>query len=102
MKKGIFNAYVKYVCKGLEIKKSDLFKKNREEKISNARWVLWLMCYQRPMSIIQIVDLMSEKGYVTSRGTIKHGINKASNYTDPDLIEFISKGIESYNHDKAL
>jgi hypothetical protein len=102
MKKGIFNAYVKYVCKGLDVKKSDIFKKTREEKILNARWILWLMCYQRPMTILQIVDLMSENGYVTSRQNIENGISRLTELNDPDVESFIYNGVELYSHSDVL
>jgi len=98
MKKGIFNIYVKYVCGGLDVKKSDLFKKDTTRKISNARWILWVMCYQRPMSIMQIVDLMSDNGYVTSRQNVE---NKLTEQQDPDVFNFINKGIELYEHQES-
>ncbi len=101
MKKGIFNIYVKYVCSGLDVKKSDLFKKDTTRKISNARWILWVMCYQRPMSIMQIVDLMSDNGYVTSRQNVENGINKLTEQQDPDVFNFINKGIELYEHQES-
>ena len=50
------------------------------------------------MNILQISDLMSERGYTTSRQTIEYGISKINNEADPDVQEFISIAIQKYNH----
>ena len=62
MKRGIFNRYVDYVCKEMNITREQLFAKNRSAKPSTARFLLYNICYQRPMTIVQIVDLMAENG----------------------------------------
>ncbi len=101
MKKGIFNLYVDYVCSGLDIERYELFKRTREMRITNARWVLYVMCYNRPMTPTQISDLMSDNGHVTSRQNIMHGINKLQENQDPDVFNFINEGIELYDHQKV-
>jgi hypothetical protein len=45
------------------------------------------------MTIVQIVDLMSENGYDTNRTTIEYGIKKVSEETDKDVLNFINKCI---------
>tara|TARA_R110000803_G_scaffold189589_1_gene252090 strand:+ start:1089 stop:1394 length:306 start_codon:yes stop_codon:yes gene_type:complete len=100
MKRGIFNNYVKQLCKEIGISEKELFKKNRAGKVSSARFILYSMCYQRPMNILQIVDLMSERGYTTSRQTIEYGIEKVNTNPDPDIQEFINNTIGLYNHNE--
>ena len=95
MKRGIFNKYVKLLCKEVGISEKDLFKKSKASKISSARFILYSMCYQRPMNILQISDLMSERGYTTSRQTIEYGISKINTESDPDVQEFISNTIQN-------
>ena len=53
------------------------------------------------MNILQISDLMSERGYTTSRQTIEYGISKVNNDSDPDVQEFISNTIQKYNHSEV-
>lgn len=101
MKRGIFNRYVKLLCKEIGISEKELFKKNKLSKVSSARFILYSMCYQRPMNILQISDLMSERGYTTSRQTIEYGISKVNKDADPDVQEFISKIVEKYNHSEV-
>ena len=98
MKRGIFNNYVKQLCKAIDISENDLFEKNRSVKLSSARFILYSMCYQRPMNILQIVDLMSERGYATSRQTVEYGIEKVNTSPDPDIQKFINETIGLYNH----
>ena len=101
MKRGIFNKYVNLLCKEVGISEKDLFKKSKASKISSARFILYSMCYQRPMNILQISDLMSERGYTTSRQTIEYGISKINTESDPDVQEFISNTIQKYNHSEV-
>ena len=89
MKKGIFNKYVNYVCKGASVSKDELFSKVKVGKISSARFLLYSICYQRPMTINQILDLMHENGYDTDRTTIEYGIKKMAKETDKDVLTFI-------------
>lgn len=93
MKRGIFNRYVNFVCEGIGISRDSLFSKNKEEKISSARFLLYSICYQRPMTIIQILDLMSENGYDTNRNSIEYGLEKMSKETDKDVLDFIKECI---------
>lgn len=101
MKRGIFNRYVKLLCKEIGISEKELFKKNKLSKVSSARFILYSMCYLRPMNILQISDLMSERGYTTSRQTIEYGISKIIAEADPDVEEFISRTIQKYNHSEV-
>ena len=101
MKRGIFNKYVRVLCKETGVTEKQLFKKDRSEKVSSARFILYAICYQRPMNILQILDLMEERGYKVARQTIKHGIEKVNNDSDPDVQEFISNTIQKYNHSEV-
>ena len=73
MKRGIFNRYVDYVCQRNEHNKRATIQKNRTAEVSTARFLLYTICYQRPMTIVQIVDLMAENGYDIARSAVEYG-----------------------------
>lgn len=89
MKRGIFNRYVDYICQEMNVSKKELFSKNRTSRVSTARFLLYSICYQRPMTIIQIVDLMGENGYEIARSAVEYGIKKYENTGDVDIDWFI-------------
>ena len=99
MKRGIFNKYVNYVCSELGISKKELFSRSRAEKLSRARFLLYSVCYQRPMSIIQIVDLMSENGYSITRQNVEYGISKINESEDIDVLNFIDSALDYCNEE---
>tara|TARA_R110000737_G_scaffold44042_1_gene64459 strand:- start:471 stop:767 length:297 start_codon:yes stop_codon:yes gene_type:complete len=92
MKKKIFNLYVDYVCSSTGIKKSELFKKDKHPRISTARFLLYTISKRRPMTIAQIVYLMSEEGYKTSRSSVEYGIKSIEDSVDLD-IKYIMQNI---------
>ena len=89
MKRGIFNRYVDYICQEMNVSREELFSKNRTSRVSTARFLLYSICYQRPMTIIQIVDLMGENGYEIARSAVEYGIKKYENTGDVDIDWFI-------------
>lgn len=93
MKNEIFNKYVDYVCQEMSITRKQIFSKNRVAKISTARFLLYSLCYQRPMTIAQIVDLMAENGYDIARSGVEYGIKKLNSSNDLDVDTFIRKGL---------
>lgn len=101
MKRGIFNKYVDYVCQEMNINREQIFSKNRAAKISTARFLLYSICYQRPMTIVQIVDLMAENGYDIARTGVEYGIQKLENSGDVDVDYFIETAIRECSLETA-
>ncbi len=95
MKRGIFNRYVDYICSETGVSRDLLFKKDRSSKYSTARFLLYAVCYQRPMTIVQIVDLMSENGYNIARQGVEYGIQKIEDSNDYDVKSFIKDAINN-------
>ena len=93
MKRGIFNRYVDYVCKEMNITREQMFTKNRSTKFSTSRFLLYALCYERPMTIVQIVDLMAENGYDIARTGVEYGIQKLRETQDVDVDYFIDTAI---------
>ena len=101
MKKRIFNLYVDSVCDSCGILKTDLFSKKKLHLYSNARFILYYICSQRPMKVIEIKDLCVANGYNLARQSIDYGIKKIKDsIDDPDnkdiriLIESCLKALE--------
>lgn len=98
MKKGIFNMYVKLVCDGLDLTEEELFSSSRKRELAKARQILYNLCYQRPMTINQIVSLMDNKGYGTTYENVRQGVliieNTITMEKDKDIISFISNCLE--------
>lgn len=101
MKRGIFNKYVDYVCQEMNITREQIFSKNRAAKISTARFLLYSICYQRPMTIVQIVDLMAENEYDIARTGVEYGIQKLENSGDVDVDYFIETAIRECSLETA-
>ncbi len=95
MKRGIFNRYVDYICSETGVSRDLLFKKDRSSKYSTARFLLYAVCYQRTMTIVQIVDLMSENGYSIARQGVEYGIQKIEDSNDYDVKSFIKDAINN-------
>jgi len=97
MKKGIFIAYVKLVCEGMNITNEELFSKTRNREVANARFILYYLCYERPMTVNQIVSLMYDEGYYISYESVRRGtqvisqkLNLKEDAYDKDFASFIN------------
>jgi hypothetical protein len=90
MKRAIFNKYVDEICSEINMLRDSLFLKDRTTKYSNARFILYNVCYNRPMTIMQIVEYMDDNGYKTTRQSVEHGIQKIYETKDPDVQDFIN------------
>jgi len=84
MKREIFDKYVDEVTKLFGISKEELFTKNKKRNISEARQVLYYLCYRRPMQITYIEQYMRASGYHISHPSIIHGIGAMKDRIDAD------------------
>lgn len=92
MKKQIFKKYADKISDIYDISLKSLFKKNKTREVVDARQMLYYLCYQRNMKIVQIQSFMEEQGYSISHSSIIHGINvvKENTKNDQDYITFIN------------
>jgi len=99
MKKGIFNAYVKLICDGIGISREELLSKSRNRELAQARYILYYLCHQRPITIKKIIKLLDEEefsvGYESVRGGIRTISNGLENGKDKDLNNFINDCIKT-------
>lgn len=74
MKVDIFNQYVERVTELFGIPKEKLFSKSKERELVDARYLLYYLCYKRPMNVSYIQRYMKESGYDIKHTTILYGI----------------------------
>jgi len=93
MKKEVFNMYAKGVAEVFGIDVSELFSKSRKRELVDARQLLYYLCYNRPMRISMIQDLMNENGYETKHSPIISGIKSMNKKLkeDPDYRVLVSR-----------
>tara|TARA_B100000768_G_C11284487_1_gene381236 strand:+ start:1625 stop:1918 length:294 start_codon:yes stop_codon:yes gene_type:complete len=84
MKRNIFDEYVEQVIELYGITKRDLFQKSKVREIVDARYVLYYLCYNRPMKLKYIQKYMSEGGYDIGHSSVLHGIKAITNYIESD------------------
>jgi chromosomal replication initiation ATPase DnaA len=56
------------------ISKEDFFSKSKRRDLVDARYLLYYLCYKRPMSIAYIQKYMAENGYDIRHGSVIYGI----------------------------
>ena len=79
MKRDIFIQYADKLCELFGITRQDLLSKNKKREIVDARYLLYYLCFKRPMRINYIQIYMKQHGYVISHPTVIHGINMVDN-----------------------
>lgn len=75
MKSDIFYQYVERITELFRIPKEELFSKSKRRDLVDARYLLYYLCYKRPMSLSYIQRYMSENGYFIRHSSVIYGIN---------------------------
>ncbi len=93
MKEEIFNQYAYAVCKEMNIENTDLFTKTKKPDIVQSRYLLYYLCFNRPMRTYEIQKFMSFNDYETDHSTIIRGIDRMSEAIkkDKDYSNLIKK-----------
>lgn len=73
MKEEIFNRYVDKVCEAFAITKEMIFTKTKKRRIVDARQMLYLLCRNRRIRVIDIQEYMECNGYNINHSSIIHG-----------------------------
>lgn len=74
MKVDIFNQYVDRITELFGISKESLFSKSKERECVDARYLLYYVCFKRPMNVSYVQKYMNDNGYNTKHTTILYGI----------------------------
>ncbi|UOF82492.1 dnaA [Caudoviricetes sp.] len=74
MKKTLFTQYISHICRLYQIKEQELFSRSKKHALSEARHLLYYLCYERKIRIIDIQTYMEESGYKVQHSSVIHGI----------------------------
>jgi chromosomal replication initiation ATPase DnaA len=75
MKSDIFYQYVDRVVDLFRISREDLFSKTKRRDLVDARYMLYYLCINRPMSLTYVEKYMAENGYQIKHSTIIYGLS---------------------------
>jgi chromosomal replication initiation ATPase DnaA len=84
MKSEIFNQYADRVSSLFGLEKDTIFSKSKKKDIVDARYLLYYLCYNRPMKVIYIQKYMSDKGYEIKHSSIIYGIKAIDERMESD------------------
>ena len=93
MKQDIFDKYVERICKRYNITPEQLFTKTKKANIVDARHLLYYVCYNRPMRLINLQEYMGNNGYEIKNSSLLYGIStiKEKMSTDKDYSKVIKE-----------
>jgi chromosomal replication initiator protein len=91
MKSDIFNQYTERVCDLFGIKREDLFSKTKRRQLVDARYLLFYLCFKRPMTISYIQKYLFDSGYDIQHTTVIYGISTVEKRIkdDPDYLQIV-------------
>ena len=84
MKKEIFENYAVEIATSFGLTKKELFSRNRSRHIVDARWVLYYLCIERPISRLFIQQYMEDSGLKVSYNNIIHGYKEGKKLINED------------------
>ena len=84
MKFELFNQFASEVCKVFGITEDDVFTKNKEASVVDARYLLYYLCSARKIKITYIQKYMKDRGYDIPHSTIHYGINQVKKKVHED------------------
>ncbi len=76
MKKKVFNYYADNIAELFGLNKKDIFTKTKSRDVVDARYMLYYLCYERPMDVTYIIKFMGDNGYDIARTNIHYGIKE--------------------------
>lgn len=88
MKVDIFNQYVERVCDLFGITRQTLFSKSKQRQLVDARYLLYYLCFKRPMTISYIQKYMLSNNYDIQHTTIIYGISTVDKRIKEDVDYF--------------
>jgi chromosomal replication initiation ATPase DnaA len=91
MKQDVFNQYAERVSDLFQITKEELFSKSKKRELVDARYLLYYLCFKRPMRINYIEKYMTDNGYNIKHSSIIHGISVTEEKlkTDKDYLSIV-------------
>ena len=84
VKKEIMEAYVGIVLKRFYITDEEFFKKIKNRRLANARYLFYYLCRDRHISVADIQKFMAENGYSIPHTTILYGSKSMTKRIEED------------------
>ena len=78
MKQEILEGYLNAILLTLSIDREEFFKKSKRRDLSDARYFLYYLCKNRPISLVKIQKFMADNGYIIPLSTVFYGAKKMS------------------------
>lgn len=94
MKKILFDQFVERIAQVFGLKDpSAIFMRTKRQDVVDARQMLFFLCYDRGISLADILRLMADKGLPLKHPAVLNGIRKIKEKveSDPDYKFFIDK-----------
>jgi len=93
MKKEAFDFYVQSICKIYGFPVERLIEQTKNRDVTTARYLLYYLCYNRPMTLALIQMYMAELGLKVSHPTIIYGVRSIRKrmHTDKDIIQVLNR-----------
>ena len=98
MKHDIFNKYVDKIVEHFSIDREELFSKCKKKELVDARYLLYYLCFIRPMKKKYIENYMKDNGYDIKPHTIRYGISIVNEKLKSDkdyvrIVDVLQKGV---------
>jgi chromosomal replication initiation ATPase DnaA len=90
--------YVDFICDECGISRDEFFSNSRKNRKAIARYMFYYVCKQRPMTMLNIVDYMSDNGFSVTRQNIEYGLSKINEDKDKDLWRLINSCIITFKN----
>tara|TARA_R110000803_G_C11981421_1_gene320810 strand:+ start:327 stop:632 length:306 start_codon:yes stop_codon:yes gene_type:complete len=84
MKYELFSKYATEVCKVFGVEEDQIFQKNKEAEIVDARYLLYYLCNTKKMRLKYIQKYMNDRGYDIPHSTIHYGIKQVTKKVTED------------------
>ena len=93
MKSEVFDQFVDHIIDLYNINKSELFTKSKIRIFSEARYLLYYLCFTRPMKVVTIIHFMAENGYKIDHSPIRSGVYAVAKRVkfDKDYIDIVKE-----------
>lgn len=93
MKIEIFHQYLERVTEQFRITKEEMLSKTKKRELVDARYLLYYLCYKRPMTIAYIQKFMNESGFKVQHSSIIYGIGTVEKRVaeDKDYLQVVKE-----------
>tara|TARA_R100001510_G_C7642120_1_gene199717 strand:- start:53 stop:388 length:336 start_codon:yes stop_codon:yes gene_type:complete len=74
--KNLFDLYVRRVCAAYVISEQEMFSRTKNNDVTEARQMLFLLCYGRPMRVSKITQFVNDRGLSFHHTAVLYSIDR--------------------------